>query len=162
MTDAEFNAKLERYKDLSPHDKETLEMSECWLNRTIETCDKCDEIIARDAQQKQTNPTWEKEGPVIKTGQTTMFGVEEPTIKLKNRPLPSTKTGKLLALCLDGKWRTLPELQEILLRQCIAMLTTSISARLRDFRAMGFRVDGRQREGTRNLWEYHVTDRSTP
>jgi hypothetical protein len=57
------------------------------------------------------------------------------------QPGPKSVAGKVLTLMLgDGAWRTLWEIQAR-----TGGSQTAISARLRDFRKLGYKVDARQR-----------------
>ena len=61
---------------------------------------------------------------------------------------------QVLELMEDGAPRTLPEIAEH-----VAGAETALSARLRDLRRLGYRVESKRR-GTGGLWEYRVAGRS--
>lgn len=71
------------------------------------------------------------------------------------RLTPGTELAAVWEVMRDGQWRTLPEIGELLAAQDRNHLSTSISARLRQLRSRGCRVESRVRSGY--TWEYRVT-----
>jgi hypothetical protein len=70
-------------------------------------------------------------------------------------PSPHSVGGRVAALVSDGVWRTLWEIQTEIGG---GAAQTAISARLRDLRKIGWKVEGRQRHGAKvGVWEYRGT-----
>lgn len=74
-----------------------------------------------------------------------------------NQKLDGKRLGKQLArvraLMLDGVWRSLREISD-----AVGSPEASVSARLRDLRGMGMKVESRRRSPKGGLWEYSVRE----